>query len=302
MALPCAKALAQANSHEKLIAVIDPSQRDLFERSALPYELWCYKKSERDQLYKRLKQEKTDVAYLLTNSLGSYLPYWKARVPTRIGFGGKWTRNLLTHPVKNEWQDLPQAQRWLKLIDPKLDCMYVDPLLNIKTSVAQPPHLLVFPGAKYGPAKQWDVESYATVIQSALTSQWKVSLLGTLAEIEIGHQIAQAINMPLELLFGTHDLKELLDYVETLDNPIALANDSGAMHLMSASGVPTLGLYFSTSALNTPPAFGTYRVLEADIPCRPCYKRSCPLHHYQCRTTLKSDSVWSNLVELSRPS
>ena len=300
MSLPCAKALAQTHPDEKLIAVIDPSHEDLFKRSGLPFEIWAFKKSERQGLTQKLKQEQPELAILLTNSFGSYLAYNKARIKKRVGFGGKWTRMLLTHPADRNLLQLPQGERWIKLINPDLQNVDVDPLLKIKKNPQEKTHLLLFPGAKYGPSKQWNVEAYANIVNRALKSNWNVSLIGTQEEMVIGHQIDKLVEGSIEMLFGTHNLKGLLDYIETCTNPVTLANDSGAMHLMSASGVPTLGLYFSTSAQNTPPAFGHYQVIESEIDCRPCYKRTCPFQHYHCRDKIKTDHVWQNLVQISK--
>lgn len=296
MALPCAHAFVEKFKGDRLIAVIDPSQKALLERSNLPFEIWAFdKKKDRKALTQKLKTEKVESVYILTNSLGSYLPYWKARVKNRFGFGGKWTRHLLNRPANRDWLADPQGERWVKLIDPTLTTLDVQPLLSIKKDPTLKPHLLLFPGAKYGPSKQWDDKSYSKIIELAFDSNWEVSLYGTKEEIDIGAKIQNNLEQKLNVNFGTHNLKALMDHIETISNPVCLANDSGAMHLMSACGVPTLGLYFSTSAQNTPPAFGDYKILEADISCRPCYKRTCPLEHYQCREKINTQMVWNQL-------
>ena len=83
-----------------------------------------------------------------------------------------------------------------------------------------------------------------------------------------------------------------------MKNPLVLANDSGAMHLMAATGIPTLGLYFSTSVANTPPAFGPAVTLEAEMVCRPCYARECPKGHYGCREKLTPELIFEQLIDL----
>ena len=192
---------------------------------------------------------------------------------------------------------MPQGERWAKMVVNQPDQLKVKPLLNIKRDQPKP-YLMVFPGAKYGPAKQWDANSYASIINMALNKGWEVGLYGTKDESEIGHEIAKSLKGNVPTYFGTHNLKALMDHIETLNNPICLANDSGAMHFLSACGVPTLGMYFSTSAKNTPPAFGKYKILEADIACRPCYKRTCPLEHYDCRKKITIRQVWDEITQL----
>ena len=74
-----------------------------------------------------------------------------------------------------------------------------------------------------------------------------------------------------------------------------VANDSGLMHLATAVGTPVVALFGPTS-----PAFGyapyraTARVLQRDLPCRPCSTHGgprCPLGHHACMVDLMPDTV-----------
>ena len=300
MALPIAHAWCEHYSGQRLIAVIDPSLEVLLRRANLPLEIWVVSKKERERLAQLLKIHRPSTAFIMTNSLGSLWPYFKSRVPQRIGFGGKLTRYLLTQRGCRSLLSLPQGERWFSLLKLEAQSSKIPYLIQSQRSLNHLPQLLVFPGAKYGPAKQWDMASYAEFIGCCQQKGWEVILMGTPAEKEDAEKIQQYLKQPVKNLCGSLNISALLDYISTLPRPVVLANDSGAMHLLAACGVPTLGLYFSTSARNTPPAFGPYRVLEAQVPCRPCYARQCPYQHYQCRAALRPNIAMAVMEDFLR--
>ena len=58
---------------------------------------------------------------------------------------------------------------------------------------------------------------------------------------------------------------------------LVLCNDSGAMHVASALGVPTMTVFGSTEPQLTGPMGPRARVLRHHVPCSPCFLRECPL-------------------------
>jgi heptosyltransferase II len=300
MSFPFAHGLAQQNPDEKIIAVVDPSLVALVEKLNSKFVIWPFSKNQRNELYLALKKERPSSCYLLTNSFGSYLPYIKAGIRNRIGHGGRFTRLFLTQSHFHSNKELSQGVMNLGLLSSEP----YEPLTNIlqtKINHTGKPHLLVFPGAKYGPAKKWNIQSYAEVIDAAIDKKWKISLMGTPDEKQDAEEILKVVkdDKQVENLCGSLKMAELINWLEEHENLIALANDSGAFHLLSSCGIPSLGLYFSTSSTATPPAFGPFEVLNADIECKPCFARECPLKHYNCRDTVTSESVSQKLFLLS---
>jgi heptosyltransferase-2 len=74
------------------------------------------------------------------------------------------------------------------------------------------------------------------------------------------------------------------------------------MHLAAACGVPTLAIFGPTTReLGFFPYGAGHRVLEADLPCRPCGLhggRDCPEGHFLCMRLVTTDIVWKNAVEM----
>ena len=70
-----------------------------------------------------------------------------------------------------------------------------------------------------------------------------------------------------------------------------VTNDSGAMHLAAALGVPVTAVFGSTDERETAPAGDGHAVLTADVFCRPCMLRECPIDH-RCMKQITPDRVF----------
>jgi heptosyltransferase-2 len=88
---------------------------------------------------------------------------------------------------------------------------------------------------------------------------------------------------PAALLAGRLDLgatKALLRRARVL-----VCNDAGARHVAVAVGTPAVVLFGPTSLAKTNLNLERVRALSADVDCRPCYRRQCPIDH-RCMTRL----------------
>jgi heptosyltransferase-2 len=69
-----------------------------------------------------------------------------------------------------------------------------------------------------------------------------------------------------------------------------LTNDSGAMHVTSALGVPTIVVFGATDDEATGPTGDWSRVIRHPVDCSPCLLRECPIDH-RCMTGVTADEV-----------
>jgi heptosyltransferase II len=70
---------------------------------------------------------------------------------------------------------------------------------------------------------------------------------------------------------------------------LVVCNDSGAMHVASALGVPTLSVFGSTEPSLTGPMGARIRVLRHHVPCSPCFLRECPID-FSCMLGVSADA------------
>jgi heptosyltransferase-2 len=82
-----------------------------------------------------------------------------------------------------------------------------------------------------------------------------------------------------------------------------VSNDSGAMHLAGAVGVPLAALFGPTRERETAPLSPPGRpvhLLINHVFCRPCMLRECPIDH-RCMRGLAPGAVVHTLLRLLNP-
>jgi heptosyltransferase-2 len=74
---------------------------------------------------------------------------------------------------------------------------------------------------------------------------------------------------------------------------VAISNDSGLLHVAAALGTPSIGIFGPTSPWHWAPLNPLAAVIEtkSDVPCRPCHKPTCRLHHHRCMGDIPMEQV-----------
>jgi heptosyltransferase-2 len=93
-------------------------------------------------------------------------------------------------------------------------------------------------------------------------------------------------------LIGRTSLRELVGVVARC--AAFVSNDSGAMHIAAALGVPLTALFGPTDERVTAPAGGA-DVIVREVFCRPCMLRECPIDH-RCMKRIEVDAVLQSIT------
>jgi len=73
---------------------------------------------------------------------------------------------------------------------------------------------------------------------------------------------------------------------------LLITNDSGPMHIAAAVGTAIVALFGPTSAARTGPYGVGHSVLTGNVPCRPCFSRTCQnILPLECLRTVSPDQV-----------
>lgn len=269
---------------------------------------------DRYRLGKSLRAAQYDQAIVLPNSLKSALvPFW-AKIPQRTGWLGEQRYGLLNDFRRLDKAALPRmVQRFAALAFPKgqllprdlpiprlqiSDLQQTQALSALDLSRPNEPILALCPGAEFGPSKQWPSAYYAAVAKHYLDLGWKVWLFGSKNDAAVAHEIQAKVNQNCLDLVGKTDLSQAIDLLSLATK--VLTNDSGLMHIAAALGKPLVAVYGSTSPDFTPPVSKVAMIMQAkgDLPCRPCFKRECPLQHHDCMKKLLPSQVIQALGEI----
>ena len=268
---------------------------------------------------KQLKKKQYDQAFVLPNSLKSAIIPAMANIPVRTGWRGEMRYFLLNDIRLLSKRRYPlMLQRYVALAYPPATtlptqlaypCLHTNPE-QVKASVQQldlnipdtQEILAIAPGAAYGPSKRWPVDYFACVIKHQVKKQQqRIWLLGSQQDQCTAQAIMQAstpdVRQHIDDLTGKTSLDQVIDLISRAD--YVLTNDSGLMHVAAALGKKQVALFGSTSPKHTPPLNRQARTLWLDLPCSPCFQRTCRLKHTNCMLHLMPEQVMRALEQLA---
>jgi heptosyltransferase-2 len=265
----------------------------------------------RYRLGKQLKAKQYNRAIVLPNSLKSALVPFFAGIPHRSGFIGEMRYGLLTDARKLNKKKLPlMVERFAQfaeqagndiprpLPNPALSvgAAQRDATLHKLGLTLDKPVAVFCPGAEYGPAKRWPIPYFAETAQRLQKHGFEVWLVGSAKDKELADKIVALGNHACRNLCGSTDLGDAIALLSCAQ--LVISNDSGLMHLAAALDKPMLALFGSSSPQFTPPLSPKAEVVKLDLKCSPCFKRECPLGHFNCMVQLTPDLVWQKIEQI----
>jgi heptosyltransferase-2 len=264
--------------------------------------------ADRRAVVRRIGEGRFDLAILFPKSFEAALWVTLARVPRRVGFATDARGLLLTH--KTEFpaalRQRHQAYDYLHLLSATLGiagdieggALDVHPQHRqamqewLQAQRLRPDRRLVAlaVAAAYGPAKEWPAERFAALIDLLFErGGTECVLLGSPGERAKCERTAAASRRGAVVAAGDLGIGEAVALLSLCDG--FAGNDSGAMHVAGALGIPTVGLYGSTNPARTAPLGARARVIYRPIECSPCLQRTCRFGHYRCLTQIEPAEV-----------
>jgi heptosyltransferase II len=177
-------------------------------------------------------------------------------------------------------QDLPLPQ----LVVPQDGLTQWRARMNLPAN-GQPTAVLA-PGA-VGPSKRWG--AYGALAANLAESGFAVWVVGGPDEKHLASDIVR--NAPHARDLTGADLRNAI--LALAAATVAVSNDSGLLHVAAALGTPSIGIFGPTSPWHWAPLNPLAAVIEtkSDVPCRPCHKPTCRLHHHRCMRDIPMEQV-----------
>jgi heptosyltransferase-2 len=251
---------------------------------------------ERRRLAGELSREGYGQAIVLPNTFKAALVPWLAGIARRTGYLGECRWGLLNDIRKLDKSAVPLlAARYAGLARepgespaPPLPAvrLRIDEARRVATLRelgldAKQPTVALCPGAEYGPAKRWPARHFAELARELAARGFGVWIVGSDKDSTVAGQIADSAAAGICIdLCGRTTLDQAIDVLASA--AAVVSNDSGLMHVAAAVGRPLVALYGSSSPAYTPPLAPDAEIIRLDLPCSPCFKRTCPLHHFNC--------------------
>ena len=318
MSLPALRAIRGRFPSAHIAVQARPGVAELYARERLANEVILYQaeRGARDwsgkwRAARLLRAQRFDCAILLANSFDSALVVWLAGIPRRIGYNRDGRGMLLTDAVRAPRAgEIPPHERhyYLELLrragiigelDPP-DAILLDGADEARLAGEKRfgelgivgPVIGVSPGAAYGSAKRWPPERFAeAAARVASAESATVAVFGSAEErpiCEITAGILQTAGHRVRSFAGETSLGQFIELAAACR--LFFTNDSGAMHVAAALGVPTVAVFGATDDVATGPCGPVARVVREPVDCSPCLLRECPIDH-RCMTRVSAERV-----------
>ena len=152
---------------------------------------------------------------------------------------------------------------------------------------------MLAPVAEDGKDKRWPPERVSELAARLTAGGATCLLVGAEGDRGAGREI-ESMLPPGARVFNVIGRTDLRLFAGLLASCQAfVSNDSGAMHLAAAAGVPVVAIFGPTDERVTAP-LGNHDVLIHQVFCRPCMLRDCPIDH-RCMRRISVDTVFDTV-------
>jgi heptosyltransferase-2 len=332
MALPALHAVRKRFPEAEIAIVGRPYVADIYRDQEICNQLIPYDPiglnagfSGRERLAAELRTQKFDVALLLQNAFDAAWLAWRARIPERIGYARDARSFLLTKAVplprhgeipahekfyylellrRAGWLDSVQDETFIGLCVSEEKRQSADEFL-CESGVRQGAlRIAIGAGASYGSAKCWPPPRFAEVAnQLQSEADADVILFGTAAEASVSTAISAEMRRPPIDLTGKTAISDLPALLSQCH--LFIGNDSGAMHVAAAVGLPVIAVFGPTDPEGTAPVTPRCSIVRQKPYCSPCFLRRCPTDH-RCMTAITANMVeaaarpWLHSIQVQR--
>jgi len=252
-----------------------------------------------------------ETAILFPNSFGSAWLVTRAGIRERWGYATDLRRPLLSRAVNRPRRSMHQGAYYQHLVrELGIATGPLQPELALKPAVVEAARdllrnhgwdglrslVVIAPGAAYGTAKRWLPAHFARLITRLAAGRGaQCVLVGSAADRETASLVRESVDARAQELVmdltGETTLETLAGVMSVA--AACVSNDSGAMHLAGAVGVPLAALFGPTREYETAPLSrngARSEVLINPVWCRPCMLRECPIDH-RCMKGLLPEQV-----------
>ena len=292
-AMPTCAAIRRAYPKARLTWLVKRQWAGLVERIDGVDRVWPVESTLKGWLSEvsSLRAERFDLVVDLQGLFRSAAIGWLSGSPLRVGFangreGSPW---FYSRRVPVPQLEMHAVDRYLLVAKavgavesgapefrfrvPQTDYEEVDRLLSRSGVMPGTSWVALNVSARW-PTKRWPAASFAEVADRLQQDGYgAVVMIGGPDERADVAAVSGMMNSPAVNLAGATTvglLPALLSRASLL-----ITNDSGPVHIAAAVGIPMVALFGPTSAVRTGPYGMGHSVLTGQVPCRPCFSRTC---------------------------
>jgi heptosyltransferase-2 len=306
MSLPALQVIRDRFPSARITVLAKPWVTDIYASEDCVDEVLRYtgrSLAQKVSLAWNLRGRRFDCAILLQNAFEAALVATLAGIPERIGYDRDSRGFLLTRRIPAPKPgEIPRHERfyYLELLRRAglVETLPAVEAIRLKSrDVVRTRTIGVSPGAAFGSAKRWLPERFAeAAAQLARERDASIAIFGSATERILCDRVAALLDgFPVTNHAAQTSLAEFMDLAASCE--VFLTNDSGAMHIASALGVPTVAIFGATDHTTTGPTGAHSIVVREPVDCSPCLLRECPIDH-RCMTQVSAARVVQEALRL----
>ena len=250
-----------------------------------------------------------DLQGLFRTGLVTYL----SKAPQRWGFSKEETKERQffflniriqtksTHIVDKylDFAEHLQADRIIEFLIPEKESAreYISQYFQ-RTNISSNDKLIALIQSTGWENKTWKLERFAQLGRLlSLKEKRKVMLIWGMGEPE--KEKAQRINRMAADKFLIAPQTTISQLVSLLKRcSMVIGGDTGPLHLAAVLGIPVVGLYGPTPPSRNGPFTDKKEVIYHNLPCSPCWKRTCKNKANECMDSIQVEEVMEKIENL----
>lgn len=277
MSLPAVRAFKRASPGCELVVLSRPSLLSLWEMdgTAAGHLALEHGLAGTVRTASRVRHAGCRVAYVFPNSFRSALIPFLGMVPERVGLPGHQRVWMLTRvaAIGADARRGHQALEYFDILGVRPDVGAMDGRLTVPAGAAGAadellagchagePLVALIPGAARGPSKCWPEENFIAAGRTLSAAGARLVAFGSGGEAELCGRVTAGIGARCLNLAGRTTLPQMAACLQRCR--VAIANDSGGMHMAAAVGVRVVAIYGITDPVKTGPMGEGHAVLTA---------------------------------------
>ncbi|MFO1063039.1 MAG: glycosyltransferase family 9 protein [Pirellulales bacterium] len=303
----------------RLVGIMQPAVAELLDGAAWLNDRIVFSKKgkkgcSRIGLISAIRKQRLDAVVLLTNSFWTALVVRLAGVPRRIGYARDGRGLLLTDkltPLRagGKFEAVPAVDYYLALAE-LLGCSVADRSMQLHVQETDRqsaeklwkllgfnpdrPTIVINSSGAWGAAKVWPADHVESLARRIVReTPWQVLLHCGPAERSAADAVASRIGDPMVGSMGrAGELPVGLTKGVMERAAVVVSTDSGPRHIAVALNRPVISLIGPTDIAWTKTYNRPEIVITADVDCRPCWQKTCPLKHNRCMQELGVEQVF----------
>ncbi|MDP9954611.1 lipopolysaccharide heptosyltransferase II [Epilithonimonas hungarica] len=146
--------------------------------------------------------------------------------------------------------------------------------------------------------RKWDEEKFADLIKGINKSYKNIAfvLFEGPNEKETVECIRRELDEEIRFVVVRESLQRYITLLNACD--VIVCNDSGAGHLASAFGIPTVVIFGKADPNTVRPLRDSTYIVSHELECKPCNQHICPLGTNECIKSVTTQEVLSLTLEI----